>query len=197
MRGRLRVWLGWSFLVVWVPVTLLLTGALMVNHVIALPEPGDVEALSAAVASLRTEGREAPLVVHIVADGCSCTDSLFQHLLDRGPRAGLDEIVLFVGDDPQRERAVLARGYRLAVTDRDALWTDFGLEAAPILVVLEPSDALTYVGGYYRFPAAVRPLDEQVLASREAGLAHDALPIFGCAVSERLAEQIDPLGLQR
>lgn len=182
---------------VWAPLTLVVTGALMVNHVIALPQPTETGAMIAAMSALGDTRGDSPLVVHVVADGCSCTDSLFDHLLSRGPRGDLDEVILFVGADPDRESAIRAAGYRLAVTDRAGLLAGYGLESAPILVVVEPPDRLRYIGGYYRFPAAVRPLDEQVLASLDAGTAHAPLPIFGCAVSERLAEQIDPLGLQR
>jgi hypothetical protein len=197
VTGRARRWIGTSILVIWAPVTLLVTAALMVNHVVAMPAPTEIERLTGAVLALRHPSDDRRLVVHVVADGCSCTDSLFDHLTERGPQADTDEWVVFVGEDPVRERSVRDRGFALRSTTRAGLQAEFGLEAAPILIVADRAGGLAYVGGYYRYPAAVAPLDESVLSAVGRGERPDGLPIFGCAVSERLAEQLDPLGLQR
>lgn len=181
---------------IWAPAALVVVALLMVNHVVAMPEPSDVERLQGAVVELLGGRLERRAVVHVIYAGCSCTDGLVAHLDERGPRPDADEVVLYVGADRERQARLAARGFRVEPLPRSALEQRFALQAAPILVVIEPDGVLTYVGGYYRYPAAVHALDQEVLASLDAGKAPEAFPIFGCAVDPALARQLDPLGLQ-
>ena len=71
-----------------------------------------------------------------------------------------------------------------------ALW---GLIAAPLLVLA--SAELDYVGGYYAVPAAVSPRDEAIARAVAPHEPVEPLPIYGCAVSPALQDQVDPLGL--
>lgn len=195
-RPRWRQWLGVGLLAVWAPVALVVIALLMVNHVVAMPEPSDVDRLHAAVEALVGGRADRRAVVHVIYAGCSCTDGLVTHLDTRGPGADTDEVVLYVGADAERQARLAARGFRVEPLPRSELEERFALRAAPILVVLEPEGELAYVGGYYRYPAAVHALDEQILARIDGGERPEGLPIFGCAVDPALARQLDPLGLQ-
>lgn len=52
-----------------------------------------------------------------------------------------------------------------------------------------------YLGGYYDHPSASNPLDLRLREALDRGERVAPLPIYGCAVSPRLREAFDPLGL--
>jgi hypothetical protein len=178
-------------LAVWALVGLLGIGSLAVSHTVALPPPDEETKITMAALSLRRAPDKA-FVVHVIYAGCSCTQRLFYHLLKRGPRPGIDELVLFVGEDDARRKAAEARGFAFKTVSAEQLATRFGLESAPVLLVFDRKGAMRYVGGYFDGPAAAYPLDERVIAQ---GAAASPLPVYGCAVSRKLQQAVDPLGI--
>ena len=185
MAGR-RDRLGRAVLLIWAPLAAAVVGLLMVNHTVAMPGPEDAELVAARLAEL---GDSA--VVHVVAEGCSCTDRLFQHLLERG---GKGEHLVYVGSRPERVELARAAGYAVQTTDPEALARDWGLRAAPVLLV--GGGVVLYAGGYFRRPAALVPRTVEILTAVEAGEPPPGLPVFGCAVETELRRAADPLGLQ-
>ncbi|MFZ5476536.1 MAG: hypothetical protein ACOZNI_07130 [Myxococcota bacterium] len=87
-----------------------------------------------------------------------------------------------MGDGTVDPAPLAAAGYTLERVDAAAYAARFGLEAAPILVVLDAGGALAYAGGYYDVPAAVRALDVSLLDAVRGGERPAALPVFGCAI---------------
>lgn len=183
--------LGRVLLLVWVPLVMIVIGLLMVNHTIAMPSPDRPELLQAALLEL-DEGPD--VTVHIIYANCSCTDLLVEHLISR--RANPSELVLYVGEPRPSHTALSTSGFKVIRLLPGELETKLGLEAAPVLLALR-GGTLAYAGGYFRYPAAVRPLDVSIVQRIDQGEAVKGLPIFGCAVSPRLQRQVDPLGLQR
>lgn len=183
--------LGKVALAAWLPVTVTVLAFLMVSHVVAMPSPSDEDRLREGVAALRL--LDAPLRLHVIYEDCSCTRSLWAHLMERGAARGVDELVLYVGDDAERAREARRRGYRFRRTDPRSLSDTLGVDAAPLLVLA--SAELDYVGGYYAVPAAVSPRDEAIARAVAAHEPVEPLPIYGCAVSPALQDQVDPLGL--
>ena len=139
-------------------------------------------------------------VVHIMYRSCPCSRRTIEHLITSPRPAGLDELVLMVddeghpGSDDARLRAV---GFRVEVITPAVLHDRFHVEAAPVLVVARPDHELAYVGGYNR--SKQNPAYEDVAIIDAAGQrdAPAPLPVFGCATSDRLARQLDPLGLRK
>ena len=68
-----------------------------------------------------------------------------------------------------------------------------GVEAAPILIVIDPSGVVRYAGGYTERKQGPVVADIRILRATERGDAPVALPIFGCAVSERLRGELSTL----
>ena len=134
-------------------------------------------------------------VVHVISGSCSCTDRLLTHLQARGAAHGREETIVYVGEVEPRLQTLRARGYTVRTMARTELRRGLALDGAPVLVVADNAE-LAYVGGYFQYPAAVRPLDERLIAEVAAGHAPRALPVFGCAVDAQLARQRDPLGLR-
>lgn len=181
-------------LVLWVPAILVVTALLMVNHIISMPTPTDMSRLRQAVAETRTDSTR-PFLLHVIYENCSCTDGLFRHLIERRAHTDATETILYVGDDPERDTNSRRAGFGFVTIDRDELESRFGIEAAPVLVIVNADDELQYVGGYYRYPAAKHSLDVTLYGSARAGERLDPLPVFGCATGAALREAVDPLGL--
>jgi hypothetical protein len=189
--GR-RQKLGLLFLSCWLGLCTVGLAALSLTHVIALPSPDEARVQQIHQSLSRLQQGKGPFAVHVLAQRCSCTTSLGRHLLGKSPDR--EELILFVGDDAQLAQQALQAGYRFQnITEQEL--TDIGLESAPVLALLENSDRLSYLGGYYDHPAASNPLDQQLKAALANGSFPDPLPIFGCATSPRLQNALNPLRL--
>jgi hypothetical protein len=178
----------------WAIGTLLAISTLALPHMAPLPETSREARTMRALLGLRTAA-DRELVVHVIAARCSCTERLFAHLMRRRPFGGADEIVLFVGDDPRKQEAARGAGFRYATVTDGQLQERFALESAPVMFVFDRRDRLRYAGGYFNHPSTVSPLDEDIHGRLIRGEAPPPLPVYGCAVSARLKDQLDPLGI--
>ncbi len=179
-------------LCIWAPVTITITSLLMVNHTIAMPLPSDLQRVEHGMMEWLGRG---DAVVHILYANCSCTDSLVEHLVARGPTLVEREVVVFVGTPRPRHERLAQVGFEWHEWSQSDLTERTGVEAAPLLIVRH-RNRMDYVGGYFRFPSATRPLDASIIAETTSGVPPKPFPIFGCAVSPSLRASVDPLGLQ-
>lgn len=187
--------MGKVALLLWAPSTLCLVAFLMVDHVAPLPPPGDPASIRSAVAN-RWGDVAGPGATHVIYEQCSCTDRLFDHLLARGPRSGWHERVLYVGTESSRPASARARGFATMVVSREQLRREWAIDGAPVLVLTDAAGEVTYAGGYFRFPAALHPRDVPLMEQVADGAEPRELPVFGCAVDERIARQRDPFGFR-
>lgn len=198
MRRILQVLLG-----LWLVGGVVLGGALLVHHLIALPTPPPT---SAALHDQMRQLFARPWsddgkwhALHVMYRACPCSQRTIAHLTERARPADLDELVLIVDDEGkpgEEERALEARGYRVAVTTPERLRRELTLEAAPVLVIARPGGEVVYVGGYTRHKQSNAYEDLAILSELRRQQERGALPVFGCPTSERLARQLDPLRLR-
>jgi hypothetical protein len=186
-------WIGKSMLVAWMVVTGVGLAALSLKHMASLPKPANEALLSRAMLQLR-RGSGRNFLVHVISADCSCSPDLFAHLVARRPFSDAEEAVLFVGTDPGKQESAQSAGFTFTAVSAQELVSRFGLEAAPVLIVFDAAGTLRYAGGYYEHPATIRPLDEKVYAQLATGPKAEPLPVFGCAVSPRIKESLNPLG---
>jgi hypothetical protein len=198
--ARRRTPLGWqAALAGWFIVVGLVSASLLARHVVPLPRPVQLEVLRAALAAHRPAGAVAPGalgVVHVLYAECRCSRLVAEHLASKPRPPGVTEHVVLVGRDDGLVRALASRGFSTEVISVEQL-AAWGIEAAPILVVLAPSGEVRYAGGYTAHKQALFPRDREIVASLRAGTDVAPLPIFGCAVSAELERTINPLGLPR
>ena len=64
------------------------------------------------------------------------------------------------------------------------------------MVVIDPGDAVRYVGGYTPRKQADDVRDVAVLEALRRGEPVEPLPTFGCAVGRSLRAKIDPFGIR-
>ena len=185
-------WLPRSFArlgtLTWLVGMLLVGTALLAKHVVALPVPSADEQLARAAASLRgASDRGRWLAIHVLYADCRCSQRIVTHLITSERPAGVHELVLWVGS--QAPASELVRRMRVQSVTATQL-AQMGISAAPLLMVLDPEDQLRYVGGYSERKQGPQIDDLQILAGARQGQSVAAHPLFGCAVSERLKQQL-------
>ena len=184
-------------LIIWFFAVAALMAALAIGHWIALPHPDPRDArLAAGVAEL-VRGAPGWSAVHVLYTECRCSQRIVDHLLASERPGDVRETVVLVGDDASMAARLAARGYRVVPTAPEALTARYGIEGAPVLIVVDPERAIRYVGGYTRRQQGPDISDLSILRDLRAGAATDDLPVFGCAVSQRLKGLADPLAIKR
>jgi hypothetical protein len=178
----------------WAAAALVAISSIALPHMAPMPGASRAARTTQALLALRREAQRA-LVVHVIAAHCSCTERLFAHLVERGASADAEEVVLFVGEDAAKQAAATRAGYRYATVAAADLTARFLLESAPVMFAFDARGTLRYAGGYFNHPAAITPLDERIVARVRRGELPASLPVYGCAVSSRLRESVDPLGI--
>ncbi|HEX5656691.1 MAG TPA: hypothetical protein VFX59_05820 [Polyangiales bacterium] len=185
MLRRLSSWAFW----LWAPLCLLLVASLMVTHTYALPAP--------APQDLRVE-RDAQgrwQMLHVLYGRCRCSQRILQHLLTRKALPGVAERIVLVGADPQLEQRARAAGFVIEAITPEELPRRYALNAVPALAVISPA-RVEYLGGYTERKQGPEIADLEIFERVRAGTRTDALPLFGCAVSEALRGRLDPLSLR-
>lgn len=188
--GRQR--LVYAALGVWFVVMGAAAASLLARHVVPLPLPGDTAALS----RLRTADDTGRwMAVHVLYTECPCSRRIIEHLTASERPLDVVEHVVLVGARPDLARALLTRGFHVVEVTEDELVARFGVDAAPLLVVLAPDDTTRYSGGYTERKQGPEPQDLHIIARARAGSADLGLPVFGCAIGRALRQTINPLGL--
>ncbi|MFO0722693.1 MAG: hypothetical protein U1E65_02840 [Myxococcota bacterium] len=179
----------------WVPVVLVPSSYLLAAHLVPLPRPLlEDPTLASGVQSLGPAGRWS--AVHILYGECGCSRRVFDHLLARGPEPGFQESIVLVGDRPSfRERAV-ARGFQVLLLSEAQLEERFHVISVPMLVLADPRGEVRYAAGYTDTKQGPDIADLRLMRGLAQGTPAEAKPIFGCAVSSALKDQLDPLGLR-
>jgi hypothetical protein len=168
------------FLVGWAATGMVVGAVAMRGHWVPLPVPAAESAAPAATA----EGEWHAL--HALLDGCGCSERVLAHLTRRVPVAGVRERVLWVtrdGDGPA------ATGFEMEPITAEQLAARHGLEAAPVLVVIDPNGTVRYRGGYTARKQGFAIRDREIIQETLSGAAPPPLPVYGCPVSDRFRER--------
>jgi hypothetical protein len=181
-------------LAVWFVIMLGVGASLLARHAVALPRPTIDPALVTAMASLRTPDDAGRwMVVHVLYTECRCSQRIADHLLAAAPPSDLAEHVLLIGHQPELEARLIAHSYRVLSVTRAELEERFHVVAAPSFLVMAPDGSVRYAGGYTVSKQGADPRDRVVLADVRMGKQVDPLPVLGCAVSEQLQAELNPL----
>lgn len=170
---------------------------LMAGHWVVLPSPNRGETLIAQTVAFGTEEQSTEwLVLHILFGDCPCSRRVLRHVVERHPLDQVTERIVLIGkDDPLRPRAI-EKGYETEVVTPEQLHDRYGLESAPLMVVLDRFGRIHYSGGYTSRKQGFQIEDVVRIQNVVNGKEQEDLPVYGCAVSDRLKQIIDPLGLK-
>jgi hypothetical protein len=179
----------------WLILATLAASTLTAWHTISLP---------AAIKAHVTRGDAAAAwrLVHYLSPECACSRAVASYLVKRGPlgNAGEDVVLLASGNpatDAAFAKPLTENGFRVELrTQADAASRD-GVEGVPTLEIVAPGNRIVFRGGYRERGAAPGAyLDVALLSALMASKPLRALPIYGCATSQRLSSALDPLGLK-
>ncbi len=133
------------------------------------------------IGSRAASGNGQWLMIHVLAEGCACSNRVRAYLKQR---PGMDAV---------RERMVPVEGaghLRLANLNME-------ISAAPLLIVVAPDGRVRYAGGYSKRRDAQDGFhDQEILAKLSQGAAVETLPVYGCATSRQMRARLDPFGLK-
>jgi hypothetical protein len=173
---------------VWFGVMLVVGAALLARHIVVLPMPAKDQKLAASLTVFRApQAHDKWLAVHVLYSECRCSQRVVAHLISTARPNNWDEVVLWVGalaPDPELEKR-----YHVEKLSSTAL-ARLGIDAAPLLIVLDPHDRLRYAGGYSDRKQGPVIDDLRIFADAQHAGVIASLPVFGCAVSERLQRQL-------
>jgi hypothetical protein len=170
----------------WFVLMLGLGAGLLAKHLLPFRAP-ETQHLGAALDALRNpDERGRWLAVHVLYADCACSHRVADHLAHSQRPPGWAEMVLWVGEPAPQD--LLARFDVRRVTSEDLARE--GIEAAPVLVALDPVGRVHYVGGYTDRKQGPVIDDVALLAAARREDSVPGLPVFGCAVSKRLVAEL-------
>jgi hypothetical protein len=174
-----------------------LSAIMLARHVVPLPRPSANDtALAAALLALRRpENATRLFAVHVLFAECRCSQRIAEHLLASTRPPDVSEAVLLVGENAELEASLRSKGFGVTRVGVDELDTRYHVKAVPILVVVAADATVRYAGGYTTSKQGPDPRDLDIIAqARTDGTLLKALPVFGCAVAEKLRSRLDPTG---
>ena len=178
-------------LCVWFSIMVVLGAGLLARHLIALPAPSKANALPGYVNALRGPDEAGGwLAVHVLYAECRCSQRIVDHLATSERPWGFREIVLWVGEAAP-PTALGARFDVRRVGASELARAD--IEGAPLLIAADPSGEVRYAGGYTSRKQGPEIEDLAILAAARGTTPRSSLPLFGCAVSERLKAHLAKL----
>jgi hypothetical protein len=174
---------------VWFAATSLFGAWTVAQHLIPLPvaRPDD------------TSAGDRPRAWHVLGSDCGCSASVADELARRGPQRGWREQVWLVGDEPAIAAQLQQAGFAVERIAAEKLAADHQIQGAPWLVLFHADGRTAYSGGYSRQRPGVAGTSSELpglMAAVAAGRSAEALPAYGCATSESLRRQLDPLNLR-
>jgi hypothetical protein len=183
----------------WIAAFVVVGAYLLAPHLLTLPvpEPAD-EALIHSVAE-QLPPHHGWVALHVLDQDCQCSQRVAEHLLATSRPTGVAERVVWIAGTPDLARvaALEAHGFAVETIAPDQLGERYHLDAAPVLLVVDPTDHVRYLGGYTPRKQAGDMRDEAIIAAVQRGERVPPLPTFGCAVGAALSTTVDPLGIRR
>lgn len=181
----------------WLLVTSVGGATLLGRHLIPLPATAAAGPNMTALLALRGPGEEASQLTayHVLYAECRCSQRIAEHLVMRARPKGVVEHVLVVGREDALVSKLEASGYRVHQVAPADLLPTYGVEAAPLFVVVSRTGALLYAGGYTARKQGFDVQDVTILRAALASRTTEPLPVYGCAVSERLAKSLNPVSV--
>ncbi len=187
---RLRSRLGAAAVALWFAGMVVVGAGLLARHLVALPVPGDAR-LAASLEALRSApSRGRWLAVHVLYAECRCSQRIADHLLSTARPSDWSEMVLWVGAPPPP--AALEERFDVRRMGSADL-ARYGIESAPLLLAADPQGHVRYAGGYTERKQGPVIDDLRILDAARRPELVASLPVFGCAVSDRLRGELRTL----
>lgn len=137
---------------------------------------------------------------HFLTPKCLCSNSIGSYLYKRGllDPENLEEFVIIVGNNVELKEKLSEKGFHVREISEQSLKSEFNITGVPLLMFKDSKGSVYYQGGYAssNINKGTAFQDKKLYAAIQTGLAADALPKIGCAVSKELQKKLDPFGLK-
>ncbi len=144
-------------------------------------------------------------MIHLLVEGCGCSEAIAGHLCDRRPMKDVDEVVYVVAGNHHFDwvKKLNRDGFDVRVQTADEVRLALGTDAGPQLLIEDPTGAIRYRGGYQSTRPGARlndasvihpglnhpatgletdtPQESEILCALRQGRDVDVYPAFGCA----------------
>ncbi|GAB5496087.1 MAG: hypothetical protein Phyf2KO_11670 [Phycisphaerales bacterium] len=180
-------------LVLWAICGVIVGAALMVSHWVPLPHPSEDDGVLRAALQEQGNSGDSWTLTHFLYTECPCSLRIMDHVLARGRVDYVSERFVLIGDSMP---SGLAEGFVYQVVEPDELLDRYGIESAPLFTVTDTDGAVRYVGGYTARKQGLDVSDLAIVQKLQNGKHVEPLPVYGCAVSTRLKDIVDPLRIK-
>lgn len=169
----------------------------MAGHWITLPKP-DLSNVQwpAQLTSKNPDGAASWNAFHFLYSDCPCSMRILDELVKHPPHPGVHETIFLIGESVTAADAAIRIGYSIKYTTPEKVEEEFGIEAAPLLIVRSDEQAVTYLGGYTSRRQSLNAQHREIISRCYAGDEVVSLPLYGCAVSAGLKDLVDPLRMK-
>lgn len=190
MRESQRKVLIYCVFGLWLVVLAVGLSYLTAGHLIFFASPE--EKIESALSALQRDlgARDEWFAVHAVAEGSPCSVPVLEHLLARGPRKDLRE--LLISSAKEMSEALRSSSYKTMVSDEGTLVRDYGVESTPLLIVMSPEGKLVYKGGYSQ--SKTDPVTDTVIDASMRGESPKPSPLPDCAAAKVRPDNAVPKG---
>lgn len=168
----------------------------MVGHWVTLPVPAIEDSDWSAHFASNESDADGLNAFHFLYGNCPCSMRILDDLLKHPSHCLVNETIVFIGETNRDAESARSLGYRVRYTTTQKLRRDFGVEAAPLLVVISYSSEPKYVGGYTARKQGLNSQHRDIISRCFRGESVAALPLYGCAVSSSLQDIVDPMRLK-
>jgi hypothetical protein len=202
-EGRMPSWLKGAVLLILSSVVLYVTGVLLFPHYVALPEPTPQRLrylVQTASANLVPASQPFPhsknsdevnthlsstFALHVLALDCGCSQTVLTQI-------DLENVL-----EGDIEAALVKKNYEVKVLENMDNVKEYGVEAVPMFLVADHFGKIYYQGGYTARKNRPPLVDQNILnAIASDSTVPSSMPLFGCAVGQKLRQALDPLGLK-
>lgn len=170
--------------------------SLMVGHWVPLPHPQIGTQFPSPHGTPDADQARGLTAYHFLYSECPCSQRVFDHVMNRNAMDGVNERIVLIGDPNQQALDVSGRGFDVECLSPQEVKKKYGVESAPLLIVTNSMNAIVYSGGYTARKQGLHIEDVAIIEAAAASEAHEQFPLYGCAVSKRLKEIVDPIGLK-
>jgi hypothetical protein len=137
-------------------------------------------------------------LTHVLGAECKCSAKVAEYLKKRGPQSGISEQVLIIGKASAEILSLKDQGFPVRVVEAAEIKEDLSRLGVPFLLIATPNGDNVYAGGYseksVQDGSPVRDLE--ILESLQGHRVPQSFPIFGCAISRKLQNLVDPFSLK-
>jgi hypothetical protein len=139
-------------------------------------------------------------IVHVLGEGCGCSEFVSEYLYERGKKLGLNELVYFIGNEESLKSNLRVKGFDTSFHTFESIRKKkLKTEGVPYFQIYNTENKLVYSGGYDNkmITKYTKFKDLEILKSLQIYKTTDkSLPVYGCATSKNIQELIDPFQLK-